>query len=89
MAFPFLSKFIYEPVSLIKLDSLNEDRDNLEGEDKLTKMEMTYKFFRHQLWDMINYVKEKNSTLILLTTPINLKVPPKNQQQLIKFQNQM
>ena len=77
MAFPILSKFIYEPVNLIELDQFNEDQDRLEGKDKLTKMEMTYKFFRHQLWDMINYVKEKNSTIILLTTPINLKIPPK------------
>ena len=77
MAFPTLSKFIYEPVTTIELDQWNEDNDDLEGQDKLSKMEMTYKFFRHQLWDMVNYVKEKNSTLILLTTPINLIIPPK------------
>ncbi len=77
MAFPILSKFLYEPVTNIKLDQWNEDHDNLEGQDKLSKMEMTYKFFRHQLWDMVNYIKEKNSTLILLTAPINLKIPPK------------
>ena len=77
MAFPTLSKFIYEPVTTIELDQWNKDNDELEGQDKLSKMEMTYKFFRYQLWDMVNYIKEKNSTLILLTTPINLKIPPK------------
>ncbi len=77
MAFPILSKFIYEPVNTIELDSWNKDNDNLEGQDKLSKMEMTYKFFRQQLWEMANYIKERNSTLILLTTPINLSIPPK------------
>ena len=76
MAFPILSKIIYKPIDYINLKSLDKNSEALKGKEKLTEIEMTYKLYRYQLEEMINFVKEKNSTLILLTTPINLSIPP-------------
>jgi len=76
MAFPFLSKFIYKPVDYLNLENVKKTEERPKGTHKLIQMEMIYKLYQYQLEEMINLIKENNSTLILLTTPINLSVPP-------------
>lgn len=96
LTFPPISRFIYHRVHYIDLDK-RIIRDNLPYSDinKQIQMEIGYKIFEYELTELIDLAKERKFTLVLLTTPINLDIPPKNvcdnttNDQLISFQNDL
>lgn len=78
MTFPFLSRFIYKPVDIQVLpEEPNEDLTKYSPFFKQVRMELTYKLFEYEIEELINYVRSKDSNLLIITTPVNLEVGPK------------
>ncbi len=78
MTFPLLSKFIYTPPSYQKLTHLpKKDPSDYDAFKKQIRMELTYKIYELEINEMIDYTRSKDSNLIIITTPINLTVKPK------------
>ncbi len=78
MTFPILSKVIYKALSYYRLGSnIMEDKTKYPEKHKQIQMEMMYQFYIHELRELIRYSREKGSILVLMTTPLNLKIEPK------------
>jgi hypothetical protein len=75
--YPWLSRLIYEPIKRTKLGPVPEAQI-LSEEDYLKKLETELLLFEQQLIEIVTLSKDRNSLLILTTTPINLDVPPKS-----------
>lgn len=72
------AKFIYNRVLRIKLSPIIEKNcELLPHPDRQTRSEITYKLFNAELKQMIDLIKKRRSLLIILTTPINLDIAPK------------
>lgn len=79
MLAPALSRLIYQPYHYVRLDSQPKaDKKSYPPAHKQLQIEMGYNLFNWELEELIALVKEKNSTLIMITPPINLNVPPQN-----------
>ena len=75
---PLLSRFIYKPHHFVKLsDNIKEDKTIYPAKHKQKQMELTYKLYELELEELITFVKDQGSKLVVLTTPINLDVPPR------------
>jgi hypothetical protein len=75
---PQLSRFIFKKVKQLPLDSLVKPVGaELSQVDIMKLSELEYELYRLQLDDLIKYVKKRNSLLILMTTPINIELPPR------------
>lgn len=80
MAWPELSKVLYEPYQFFEFDLSSKPQDKIvigAGPGKLEQMEMLFQIYKWELEDLVKLVKTGNSRLILITPPINLDVPPK------------
>ena len=78
MTFPFISKFIYKNTDIQYLSgNATEDLTSYSPFFKQIRMELTYKIYEYEIEELINYVRSKDSNLIIVTTPINLEAPPK------------
>ncbi len=78
MAFPMTSKLIYQNGNLIKLGpNLNPNRLELSSEDMQKTAEMEYMLFELEMEKLTNIAANNNFSLFLLTTPLNLKINPK------------
>lgn len=77
ITFPFLSKIFYQKVQYFNLNKF-KPYTNLQGPNyKLIEKEIAYKLYQYEMRDLINYIKLKKSDLILISTPINLLIEPK------------
>lgn len=77
ITFPWLSKIFYKSVEYLDLDEFNEYENLLSADEKLLEKELTFKIFEYEVKELIDTVKDKKSSLILVTTPLNLTVEPK------------
>ncbi|MBT6326299.1 MAG: hypothetical protein HOJ35_10050, partial [Bdellovibrionales bacterium] len=78
MSFPILSKFIYKSLKYYNLpESPVENTKQYRAAAKQMQMSLTYKFFEHELKDLTQKVLENESSLVLITSPINLGAPPR------------
>jgi hypothetical protein len=77
ITFPWLSKILYKKMSYIELGPVKEYKNNLGGSDRMKEKEASFMLFQYELKEMIELVKDKKSSLVLITTPLNLEVPPK------------
>lgn len=77
LTFPWLSKIFNKPLTFFDLSEYREYKNTLPAQLKIEEKELAFKFFEYELQEMINYIHERKSNLILVTTPINLEVPPK------------
>lgn len=77
MLYPWLSRFIYEPHSRIKLEATPTLLDEVTEENYVARLETELLLFEQQLIQLINLSKDRNSLLILTTTPLNLDIAPK------------
>lgn len=77
ITFPWLSKVLYKRMSYYELGAIKEYKNNLSGSDRMKEKETSFMLFQYELKEMIDLVKDKKSSLILITTPLNLEVPPK------------
>ena len=80
LLYPWLSRLIYEPVKRVKLPAhLVRAETEVQDEEKnyLKKLETELLLFEQHLIELVLRSKDRNSLLILTTTPINLDTPPK------------
>ena len=77
ITFPWFSKILYKGVTYFDLGEFHEYKNYLTAPQKLEEKELSFKIFEYEMKELINLVKDKKSSLVLLTTPINLEVEPK------------
>lgn len=77
ITFPWLSKIVYKKMHYFNLGEIKEYQNHLAGLDKMNEKELAFKLFDYELRELTELVKDKKSNLILITTPLNLEVPPK------------
>jgi hypothetical protein len=75
--YPWLSRIVYEPVKKVQLPEKPAVMENISQKDYLARLETELLLFEQQLIQMVEMSKNRNSLLILTTTPINLDIPPK------------
>lgn len=76
--FPVLSKFIFQKIKKIELPyEVILDPNEYSEFELFKRIEVHYKLFKHELNELIKLAREKNSILIMMTTPINPNVKPK------------
>ncbi|TNF31340.1 MAG: hypothetical protein EP319_02440 [Deltaproteobacteria bacterium] len=79
MTAPFISKYLYTPIKYIVLgDYPKQDSSTYTGKQKQDRLEIAFKIFEKEVIELIQYVKSKDSKLIIMTTPINLETEPKS-----------
>ncbi len=75
---PWLSRLIYHPMELVKLGPvIDKDENRYTSLQTQQRMELTFKFFDYHLQEMISLARQHDSTLIFITTPVNLEEPPR------------
>lgn len=77
ITFPWMSKIFYSNMNYVELGAIKEYKNNLPASVKMKEKEMAFMLFDYELKEMIDLVKDKKSSLILITTPLNLETPPK------------
>lgn len=75
--YPQLSKLIYEPIKRVSFSAEPNPSSSLNELDYLNRLETALLLFENELTDLINLSKERNSLLILTTTPINYDIRPR------------
>ncbi len=74
--YPWLSRIIYEPLHLVQFTDALPPYKAPEEDQFLKRMEMEIRLFEKQLQQLVIQSRDRNSLLILTTTPVNLEVPP-------------
>lgn len=74
--YPWLSRIVYEPIKQTILPS-EPLADELTEKSYLKRLETELLLYEQQLIQMVARARDRNSLLILTTTPINLDMPPK------------
>lgn len=74
--YPELSRIVYEPIKFVKLGSEPVEEEITENL-YLKRLETDLLLFEQQLIQLVQLSKDRNTLLILSTTPINLDQPPK------------
>ncbi|MFT6633468.1 MAG: hypothetical protein ACJAS4_003438 [Bacteriovoracaceae bacterium] len=78
MVVPELSKLIYWPFDYIELSAkVNKDEEKYSDQVYQLRTALNYKFYEYGLDEFFNMAKKRNSLIIPITTPLNLKTPPK------------
>ena len=77
ITFPWISKVLYENIQYYDLGEYQKYESMLAAPQKLDEKELSFKIFQYEMKEMIDYIKDKKSNLVLITTPINLEVEPK------------
>lgn len=75
--YPWLSRIVYEPVRRTKLAATPVLNADVSQEHYLRRLETELLLFEQQLIQLVQMSKDRNSLLILTTTPINLDIAPK------------
>ena len=75
--FPWISRLIYTPVQRVILQDDVKPLSEITEKNYLARLETGLLLYRQQLIELVNLSKNKNSLLILTTTPVNLDIPPK------------
>ena len=77
MALPFLSKYLYQtPKFQIISQNITQDKSEYSSIYKQVQIKLTYQIFEHELEELLETVKVKETNLITLTSPIKLDLPP-------------
>lgn len=74
--YPWLSRIVYEPVKRINLGPI-ANLEKLSEKDYLDNLETELLLFEQHLTQLVSMSKDRNTLLILTTTPINLSEPPR------------
>ena len=77
ITFPWLSKILYQDIKYQDLGEFKEYKNLLESSQKLDEKEIAFKLFDYEMREFIEMIKDKKSNLILITTPVNLEVEPR------------
>ena len=74
---PWLSKLLYLPLNLVSLGpTVTIDDFSYGPSEILQKAEIGQQLFAFELQELINWSKDRDTKLVLITTPYNLEVPP-------------
>jgi hypothetical protein len=76
ITFPDLSRAIYKKITLFPLGPLN-NKEKVIQESNFEMKEIEYLYYQEELRQLVDYIKQKKSNIILITTPINILVPPR------------
>lgn len=74
--YPELSRIVYEPLKRVVLGP-EPVEEEVSEESYLKRLETEILLFEQQLVQLVQMSKDRNTLLILTTTPINLDQPPK------------
>lgn len=74
--YPWLSRIVYGPVKRVVFPEKIVPAE-IEEAEYLKRLETELLLFEQQLVQLVSMSKDRNTLLILTTTPINLDVPPK------------
>lgn len=77
ITFPWLSKVLYKKMDYYDLGAIKEYQNRLPGTLKIQEKEISFKLFDYELRELVDLIKDKKSNLILITTPLNLEIEPK------------
>jgi len=75
--YPEISRFLYTPIQRIQLSENYTTAPELEEVEYLKRLETELMLYKQHLIELINLSKDRNSLIILTTTPINLDIKPK------------
>lgn len=75
--YPWISRLVYEPVKKVVLQDGQQPREEITEEGYLKSLETELMLFEEHLIQLVSLSKDRNSLLILTTTPINLDIAPK------------
>ncbi len=76
--YPWLSRIIYTPIKRTHLPLTPVLKRELPEKEYLQKLETEILLYEEQLIQLVALSKDRNSLLILTTTPVNLDIPPKS-----------
>lgn len=74
--YPWISRIVYEPIKRVSLG----ERPNLvipSEQEYIKRLETEHLLYEQQLIQLVEQSKDRNTLLILATTPINLDIEPK------------
>lgn len=75
--YPWLSRVIYHPIRRVILPIAPAVQEEIAEEDFIKRLETELLLFEQQLVQLVTLSKNRNTLLILTTTPINLDEPPR------------
>lgn len=75
--YPELSRLLYHPVVYKKISPTPPEKKEWKQDEYLARLELKLKIFELELLDMVSLSRDRNSLLILTTTPVNLDIPPR------------
>lgn len=75
--YPWLSRIIYDPHPRIQLEETPNLLTEIPEASYVARLETEILVFEQQLIQLVNLSKDRNTLLILTTTPINLDIAPK------------
>jgi len=79
MTAPFLSKYLYTPIKFLVLgDYPKQDSLTYTGVQRQNRLELGFKIFQKEVFELIQLAKSKDSKLIIMTTPLNLESEPRS-----------
>jgi tetratricopeptide (TPR) repeat protein len=75
---PFMSHFIYKRINRIDLPSHPMiDDSNYASSELFLRQEVAFKLYAEEFKEFVQYIKSKDSILILISIPYNLDIPPR------------
>jgi hypothetical protein len=77
ITFPWLSKALYKNIHYYDLGAFTEYKSVEAAPEKLAEKDLSFKLFNYEMKEMIELIKDKRSNLVLITTPLNLEIEPK------------
>lgn len=76
--YPWLSRIVYTPIHRTKLAEVPQLKAELTEQEYLQRLQTEILLYEEQLLELVSMAKDRNSLLILTTTPINFDVAPKS-----------
>jgi tetratricopeptide (TPR) repeat protein len=77
ITFPWLSRIFYTKMKYFDLGNSQEYINRYNSNQRIDEAEISFKIFQYQFSELIEYVKEQKSSLVIITTPLNLETRPK------------
>ena len=77
ITFPWLSKIFYRNLDYQDLNEQVVYESMLSSDEKLLEKEVSFKLFEYEVKELIDLIKDKKSSLVIITTPLNLTIEPK------------
>lgn len=80
------SKFIYTPVERVKLSpEFTPNFERYSDVEVLSRQEVLFKIYEKEFAEFVEYTKAHDSILVIVSTPLNLDVPPKRPCELADY----